>query len=90
MPALTTGLEEQQRLLVELYRRVNPAVVSIDVAGQHPEAEGAPAPDQDIPFAQGSGFLYDDQGHLLPTIMWSTMPIATRSTSPMARSSRPG
>jgi 2-alkenal reductase len=64
-PALTTGLEEQQRLLVELYRRVNPAVVSIDVAGQHPEAEGAPAPDQDIPFGQGSGFLYDDQGHII-------------------------
>src|SRR5215813_9627071 len=30
-PAITNALEEQQRLLVELYRRVNPAVVSIEV-----------------------------------------------------------
>jgi len=58
-------LEIQQRALVELYRRVNPAVVSIDVAGRHPPAEGAPAPDQEIPFAQGSGFLFDDQGHIV-------------------------
>jgi 2-alkenal reductase len=58
-------LETQQRALVELYRRVNPAVVSIDVAGHHPPAEGAPAPDQEIPFAQGSGFLFDDQGHIV-------------------------
>ena len=35
---------------------------------RHPErdpAEGAPAPDQEIPFAQGSGFLFDDQGHII-------------------------
>jgi S1-C subfamily serine protease len=63
--ALTTGLEEQQRLLVELYRRVNPAVVSIEVAGQRPSGGDAPAPDQDLPFAQGSGFLFDDQGHIV-------------------------
>ena len=62
---LTGALEEEQRLLVELYRRVNPAVVSIEVAGQHPDAEGAPTPDQDIPFAQGSGFLFDDQGYIV-------------------------
>jgi 2-alkenal reductase len=58
-------LETQQRALVELYRRVNPAVVSIEVAGHHPPAEGAPAPEQEIPFAQGSGFLFDDQGHIV-------------------------
>jgi 2-alkenal reductase len=63
--AETTGLEQQQRALVELYRRVNPAVVSIEVAGHHPAVEGAPTPDQDIPFAQGSGFLFDDQGHIV-------------------------
>jgi 2-alkenal reductase len=64
-PAFTAPLEEQQRVLVELYRRVNPAVVSIEVIGRHPPAEGAPAPDQDIPFAEGSGFLYDDQGRIV-------------------------
>jgi 2-alkenal reductase len=64
-PQLSSALEEEQQLLVELYRRANPAVVSIEVAGQHPAVEGAPAPDQDIPFAQGSGFLIDDQGHIV-------------------------
>ena len=64
-PAQLGVLEQQQDVLVELYRRVNPAVVSIDTAGRHPPAEGAPAPDQDIPFAQGSGFLFDDQGHII-------------------------
>ncbi len=64
-PAAIEPLETQQRALVELYRRVNPAVVSIVVAGHHPPAEGAPAPDQEIPFAQGSGFLFDDQGHIV-------------------------
>jgi 2-alkenal reductase len=64
-PNLTDALEAEQRLLVELYRRVNPAVVSIEVAGQSPNLDGAPAPGQDIPFAQGSGFLIDDQGHIV-------------------------
>ncbi len=64
-PAQLGALEQQQDVLVELYRRVNPAVVSIDTAGRHPPAEGAPAPEQEIPFAQGSGFLFDDQGHII-------------------------
>lgn len=58
-------LEAQQQVLVELYRRVNPAVVSIDTAARHPEVEGAPTPDQELPYAQGSGFLFDDQGRIV-------------------------
>jgi 2-alkenal reductase len=63
-PSAIGPLEQQERVLVELYRRVNPAVVSIETAGQHPPVEGAPS-DQDVPFAQGSGFLYDDQGRIV-------------------------
>jgi 2-alkenal reductase len=48
-----------------LYRRVNPAVVSIEVAGKHPAVDGAPSSDRVIPFAEGSGFLIDDQGHIV-------------------------
>ncbi|MFN8569708.1 MAG: trypsin-like peptidase domain-containing protein [Kouleothrix sp.] len=59
------ALEQQQQVLIELYRRASPAVVSIDVAGQHPAVDGAPTPDQTIPFAQGSGFLFDDQGRIV-------------------------
>jgi 2-alkenal reductase len=64
-PEAVAPLEEQQRVLIELYRRVNPAVVSIEVIGRHPPAEGADVPDEDILFGQGSGFLFDDQGRIV-------------------------
>lgn len=65
LPAqLTDPLEAEQQLLVELFRRVNPSVVSIEVAGTHPALEGS-GPDLEIPFGQGSGFLFDDQGHIV-------------------------
>ncbi|PDV97715.1 S1C family serine protease [Candidatus Chloroploca asiatica] len=63
---LTEPLLSQERLLVELFRRANPAVVSIDVLGSslpsnHPAIPGLP----DARSGQGSGFLYDDQGHIV-------------------------
>jgi len=61
---VTNALEEEQQILIELYRRVNPAVVSIEVVADHPEIEGGFSPGS-IQFAQGSGFLYDDQGHIV-------------------------
>ncbi len=62
-----TELSESERRLVDLYRRVNPAVVSLDVvvdqsAGLPP---GHPPITPDGPSGQGSGFLYDDQGHIV-------------------------
>jgi S1-C subfamily serine protease len=64
-PDLTDALVSQERLLVELYRRANPAVVSIDVIGalpdDHPVVPGMP----DGARGQGSGFLFDDQGHIV-------------------------
>lgn len=66
-PQITNALEEEQQLLVELYRRVNPAVVSIQVIGrpnESSEEDDDETPD-DIPFAEGSGFVFDDQGHII-------------------------
>jgi 2-alkenal reductase len=65
-PAISAALADQERLLVELYRRANPAVVSIDVFGaplpeNHPAVPGLPERSR----GQGSGFLYDDQGHIV-------------------------
>jgi 2-alkenal reductase len=60
----TTALEEEERLLVELYRRINPAVVSIEVLGSHPDTGNSAEPET-IPYGQGSGFLFDDQGHII-------------------------
>jgi S1-C subfamily serine protease len=65
-PDLTDVLASQERLLVELYRRASPAVVSIEVVGgslpdNHPPIPGLP----DQRLGQGSGFLFDDQGHIV-------------------------
>jgi 2-alkenal reductase len=67
-PDLTGALDSQERLLIELYRRASPAVVSIDVVvdasalpGGHPVVPDRPGGLR----AQGSGFLYDDQGHIV-------------------------
>ncbi len=65
-PAVSAALADQERLLVELYRRANPAVVSIDVFGaplpeNHPVVPGLPERSR----GQGSGFLYDDQGRIV-------------------------
>jgi 2-alkenal reductase len=47
----------RQRLLINLYDRVNPGVVNIDVvAGTGDEAS---------PFGNGSGFLIDTEGHIV-------------------------
>lgn len=62
--ALTNALEEEQNLLIELYRRNNPAVVSIEIIGTHPAVAEGDAPEA-IPLGQGSGFLFDDQGHIV-------------------------
>jgi 2-alkenal reductase len=63
-PDLTNALEQEQAVLVELFRRINPAVVSIEVLGNHPTTDNNSTPEE-IPFGQGSGFLYDDQGHIV-------------------------
>lgn len=60
---LTNALEQEQQLLTELYRRVNPAVVSIEVAANPRTASNATP--EALPYAQGSGFLIDDQGHIV-------------------------
>jgi S1-C subfamily serine protease len=68
-PNLGSALRSQEQLLVELYRRAGPAVVSIEVVGDpnaglpsgHPPLTEIP----DGPTSQGSGFLYDDQGYIV-------------------------
>lgn len=63
---IRAAVEDRDRLLAELYRRASPAVVSIDVVGvplpdNHPVVPGLPERSQ----GQGSGFLYDDRGHIV-------------------------
>lgn len=64
-PALTNALEAEQEVLIELYRRVNLSVVSIDVAGEHPQFDDDTDVPEVVPFGQGSGFLYNDQGYIV-------------------------
>ncbi|KAB8144091.1 PDZ domain-containing protein [Chloroflexia bacterium SDU3-3] len=62
---LTNAIEQQQRLMVELYRRASPAVVRIEVLGTHPLVDDERAPSGDVMLGQGSGFLYDQLGHIV-------------------------
>lgn len=60
----------QEQLLVGLYQRVSPAVVSIQVRAEresnlpdgHPTL---PVPPPGAPTGQGSGFLFNDQGYIV-------------------------
>ncbi|MBX0327302.1 trypsin-like peptidase domain-containing protein [Oscillochloris sp. ZM17-4] len=68
-PDLGSAMRGQEDLLVALYRRAGPAVVSIEVVSDpnlglpsgHPAIPNVP----DGPTSQGSGFLYDDQGYII-------------------------
>jgi 2-alkenal reductase len=60
----------QEQLLVQLYRRVSPAVVSIQIRAERaadlPEGHPAlPLPPPGAPTGQGSGFLFNDQGYIV-------------------------
>ncbi len=63
---LVDALVDQERLLVELYRRASPAVVSIEALGQQLPSDHPPVPGfPDGPRGQGSGFLFNDQGYIV-------------------------
>jgi len=75
LPAQSAGLiSAYEGALAQIYETVNPSVVNIRVLTHatgsefvHPFGEGqAPSPDQ-MPYAQaqGSGFVWDDQGHII-------------------------
>ncbi len=55
--ALVAGATAEDLLLINLYARVNPGVVNIDVA--------AGAGDEASIFGSGSGFLIDTEGHIV-------------------------
>jgi 2-alkenal reductase len=67
-PDLLQGVANYENLLVEIYRRASASVVSIEVTGSldldlpedHPMM-----PPPGVPLSRGSGFLYDDQGHII-------------------------
>ena len=48
---------DENEALVDLYARVNPSVVNITVYSQ--------IDDQVVPASQGSGFVFDDDGHII-------------------------
>ncbi len=59
-----TFSQDLEALLIELYQRVSPGVVAIRVYGG--EGPGMEIPsDFDLPSGQGSGFIYDKEGHIV-------------------------
>ncbi len=69
--------DAEETLLINLYQRVNPSVVNIDVVlntnFQHPEipgSDGTPIPPEEFspffsPQGQGSGFVFSDEGYII-------------------------
>ncbi|HXF62388.1 MAG TPA: trypsin-like peptidase domain-containing protein [Caldilineaceae bacterium] len=70
-PALqnTASLLEDQEALADLYAQVVPSVVNIQVTGRGLglgiPGFGIPEGEPPLELAQGSGFIYDDQGHII-------------------------
>ncbi len=66
---LSTAISDRDRLLVELYERANPAVVRIEIinrtAANLPEDHPLLPLRPGVPFSQGSGFLFNDQGYIV-------------------------
>ncbi len=61
-PELVAEADAQELLLINLYERVNPSVVNIFVtveSGNSPQGQLFPTQ------GQGSGFVYDNQGHIV-------------------------
>jgi 2-alkenal reductase len=56
-PSLSVNASEEEQLLIDLYKRINPSVVNITV---YTNDNG-----DVLPFASGSGFVYDGQGHIV-------------------------
>jgi 2-alkenal reductase len=55
--AVPQEILDEQTVLVDLYAQVNPSVVNITIFGQQGN--------QVLPLGQGSGFLYDSNGHFV-------------------------
>lgn len=55
--ALVAAVDAEDLLLVNLYERVNPSVVNIDIVGEFRN--------ELTEFGSGSGFVIDDQGHII-------------------------
>lgn len=71
MQQMDASLVDDQEALANLYEQIAPAVVSIQTTGgaQMLEIPGMPPgedlPDMPMPQGQGSGFIFDDQGHIV-------------------------
>ena len=67
LPATTlkVGTTTEEELLVNLYERVNPAVVNIRVVKRVEQPATFAVPDDLYQEGQGSGFVWDQEGHIV-------------------------
>lgn len=61
------GVDYETAVLRSIYERVNESVVSITVLSTHQGMTGfeAPTDEELLPFASGSGFVWDSDGHIV-------------------------
>ncbi len=62
------GVDYETAVLINIYEQVNPSVVSIIVLGAASDLQspfGNPDPNDLLPFSNGSGFVWDADGHIV-------------------------
>jgi len=71
LPPIVIQIDQEGTILEDLYERVNPSVVNIAVRSMS-RVQGSPleprdpeAPDGRSRYGEGSGFVYDTQGHIV-------------------------
>lgn len=65
-PEAVAKADAEELLLINLYDRVNPSVVNIVVTVEDQSSAGGSTPQDLFPTqGQGSGFVYDQQGHII-------------------------
>lgn len=65
-PEAVAKADAEELLLINLYDRVNPSVVNIVVTVEDQSSAGSGSPQELFPTqGQGSGFVYDQQGHII-------------------------
>jgi S1-C subfamily serine protease len=60
-----TGLSDQEQSLIGTFKRVSPSVANIKTTTLVPQQRGLQLRGLEVPSGSGSGFLWDDKGHVV-------------------------
>jgi len=77
------GLSSEENRVVNTFTRSSPAVAYIQTISQQPTARGFSLKGTEVPTGAGSGFLWDDKGHVVTN--YHVIASATKSKNPVIK-----